>query len=192
MPRKYTRPSLDERLWSRVLKSEGCWTWTGKLHASGYGLIYDTDGRDLRAHRVAWELTTGEPIPDGWRVGHVCDNPPCVRNDDVGTYEVDGVIYERHGHLWLATHRANMLDMIAKGRSAAIGVAGEMNPSRRLPEQAIRGERHVWAKLTEDAVRTIRARYAAGGIFQRELADEYGVAQSEISRAINGRGWKHV
>lgn len=46
--------------------------------------------------------------------------------------------------------------------------------------------------LTPEAVRDIRARYNAGGITQRELGLEYGVAQSAISYAIRGINWAHV
>jgi hypothetical protein len=48
------------------------WARDGK----GYGLKY-LHGRNLRAHRWAWELAHG-PIPDGMLVCHTCDNPPCV------------------------------------------------------------------------------------------------------------------
>jgi plasmid maintenance system antidote protein VapI len=40
----------------------------------------------------------------------------------------------------------------------------------------------------EDA-RAIRARYRAGGVLQRELAEEYGVSQVAISLIITGKSW---
>ena len=45
-------------------------------------------------------------------------------------------------------------------------------------------------KLTMEAVRDIRTRYAAGGIFQRELAEEYGVSAGQISMVCSGRAWR--
>jgi hypothetical protein len=55
-----------------------------------------------------------------------------------------------------------------------------------------RGERHGRAKLTEDDVRAIRRRHAAGGISQQSLADEYGVKQTVVSQIIRRKRWAHV
>lgn len=55
-----------------------------------------------------------------------------------------------------------------------------------------RGEDHAQVKLTEDRVRSIRARYAAGGILMRELAEESGVSLTNIHAIIHRRSWKHV
>lgn len=54
------------------------------------------------------------------------------------------------------------------------------------------GESHRTAKLTTDAVRLIRSKYAAGGISQRQLADEFGVKPETISFVIRRITWKHV
>ncbi len=35
-------------------------------------------------------------------------------------------------------------------------------------------------------------RYALGGITHRELADEYGVSQITVQRALNHQTWKHI
>ena len=45
------------------------------------------------------------------------------------------------------------------------------------------------ASLTWEQVRQIRSRYEAGGISQRALAAEYGVAQSAIWRIVTYRSW---
>lgn len=91
-----------------------CWVWTGcHLASGGYGQI-GLSGRSRRAHRLSWELATGESIPPRMTILHVCDNPPCVRNDDVGTYEVAGRVLPRRGHLALGTHQDNMRDLSEK------------------------------------------------------------------------------
>lgn len=54
-----------------------------------------------------------------------------------------------------------------------------------------RGESHAFAKLTEDDVRQIRARVAAGES-QNALAREFKVARSAIYQVISGRSWRHV
>ena len=58
--------TLEQRLWSRVVKSAGCWLWTGARgggHAA-YGQVL-RDGKKCSAHRVAYELQYG-PAPDGF------------------------------------------------------------------------------------------------------------------------------
>lgn len=117
------------RLWARVNKTEDCWDWTGGIDPNGYGCM--TLASVLtRTHRLAWELATEAAIPSGKLIGHTCDRRICVRNDDFGVYIVNGVEYERHGHLWLATHDANAADRVAKGRSAT----GHRNGSWKMAE----------------------------------------------------------
>jgi hypothetical protein len=72
-------------------------------------------GKVLRVHRAAWEQVAS-PLTPSQPILHTCDVPACFRNDDIGTYTVRGETYERHGHLYLATHKANTHDMIDKGR----------------------------------------------------------------------------
>jgi hypothetical protein len=51
----------------------------------------------------------------------------------------------------------------------------------------------VWtAKLKPAQVLEIRTRYAAGGISQEKLAEDYGVKQTVISDIILRKIWKHV
>jgi hypothetical protein len=71
-------------------------------------------------------------------------------------------------HLFLGTNTDNIKDRVAKGRSG-----------------------HTNAKLTPERAHDIRRRYAAGGIFQRELAAEYGVTRSCVQHVIHGNSWRH-
>jgi predicted XRE-type DNA-binding protein len=52
------------------------------------------------------------------------------------------------------------------------------------------GERNGRAKLTWDAVREIRWRYATRCITQAQLADEFGVTQITVSSIVRGKTWK--
>lgn len=45
-------------------------------------------------------------------------------------------------------------------------------------------------KLTPGDVDAIRRRYAAGGITQQRLAEQYGVTQPNIHAIVNGRSWR--
>lgn len=57
---------------------------------------------------------------------------------------------------------------------------------------SLQGEPHPSAKLTDDAVRAIRASYSPGLISQRDLAELFGVTQQMIARILTGRAWAHV
>ncbi len=79
-----TSASLTERLWRRVVKTDGrddsCWLWTGAHNPSGYGTINPgpgSRGNKLMTHRVSWELMHG-PITHGQTVDHLCGMPLCV------------------------------------------------------------------------------------------------------------------
>ncbi|KKM57077.1 hypothetical protein LCGC14_1550940 [marine sediment metagenome] len=69
-----------------------------------------------------------------------------------------------------------MRDMVSKGRRIFEGKRGELNAR---------------SKLTEDQVRRIHRDYS-GGVFQRELANEYGVCVDLIKRIISGKLWPHL
>jgi len=72
------------------------------------------------------------------------------------------------------------------------GTPTENQRDRRRDGTMLLGDRHPTAKLTEAAVRELRARYAAGGVVHRELAAEYGVAEPTIAKVIARRSWRHV
>lgn len=54
-----------------------------------------------------------------------------------------------------------------------------------------KGSRNGMSKISDDNVRVLRKRNAAGES-TRSLAKEFGVSQSTVSHAICGRLWKHV
>lgn len=113
MPGRRNR-SFADRFWSKVEKSDGCWTWMAALHESGYGII-GLGGRGAgvdRAHRVSWRMHFGE-IPKGMFVCHRCDNPKCVRPE----------------HLFLGTAKDNSDDKWKKGRATPPPrLLGDANP----------------------------------------------------------------
>lgn len=65
------------KFWRRVEKTPGCWLWRGSVGHWGYGQWQPSRGKNLRAHRVAWELTNG-PVPHGLVLDHLCRNKLCV------------------------------------------------------------------------------------------------------------------
>lgn len=54
------------------------------------------------------------------------------------------------------------------------------------------GSTNALSKLSEDQVAELRRRYAIGGVTQQQLADDSGVSQSTIRKAIHGLTWKTV
>ncbi len=113
---------LDVRFWRHVKKVEGdgCWEWQGCLYDGGYGL-FRLDGRNQRATRVAWLILHG-PIPEGIKVLHTCDNPPCVRPD----------------HLFLGTDADNARDKMLKGRARWGAHLGEANACAKLTAELVK------------------------------------------------------
>lgn len=73
---KLPEPSVAERFWEKVHKTETCWLWIGAISSTGYGTI-SIDGRRQGAHRLSLALA-GVEIPDGYDVDHLCRTPPCV------------------------------------------------------------------------------------------------------------------
>lgn len=82
----------------------------------------------------------------------------------------------RPDHLFLGTALANTQDMDRKGRRVAKGAPGERNHN---------------ARLTEDDVRAIRSRRAAGETC-RSLAADFGVSPPLISYIVSRKSWSHV
>lgn len=66
---------LEERLWPRVEKTDGCWNWTGAT-SKGYGRIA-RHGKDELVHRVVYEMLVGA-VPEGLQLDHLCRNRACV------------------------------------------------------------------------------------------------------------------
>lgn len=189
---------MMERLWARVNKNGPipphraeygeCWEFTGRPNPQGYGTIYRHFPDRVLTHRATWEEATDETLTSLDVIGHICDNPPCVRNDEPGWYAVAGVLLPRRGHLFKGAHTDNVADAKQKGRTAL----GERNGARTHPERVLRGAAAPWSKVTEDQVREIRRRYAAGGVTQTALGLEYGLHNVTISEIVLRKKWRHV
>jgi hypothetical protein len=187
--RRESQP-VESRLWLKVSQQGPipkhraeygpCWPWTGQINGQGYGRIYRHFPDAVLTHRLAWEIATGETLTTDDVIGHVCDIRHCVRNDDEGSYEVGDIRLPRRGHLFKGTHIDNQADMVAKNRH------------RPYVFPILRGSAAPWAKLTEDDIREIRHRYAAGGVTQTALGLEFGVHNVTISEIVLRKKWQHV
>lgn len=158
---------LADRFWAKVLKTESCWLWQAQTNNKGYGVFmyYSKTlrraSRQMYAHRCAWTLTKGD-IPEGLRVLHRCDNPPCCNPD----------------HLFLGTQRDNMRDCAAKGRQRTVNPFQKGHP--------ILGR--AGCELTDEQVRAIRIDRRPDAV----IGAEVGLHRVSIWKIKTGRSWRHL
>lgn len=71
---------------------------------------------------------------------------------------------------------------------------GDRHWSTRHPDRVRSGESHPRAggKLTAEQVQEIRRRYKAGGVTQKQLAEEFGVGLLAINQICTGKSWTHL
>lgn len=95
--------------------------------------------------------------------------------DQVVCHKCDNRKCVRPNHLFIGTQKDNFDDMVFKGRAVFA-----------------RGEAKNFAKLTEVAVRAIRAAYRPGEVRHKDLAAQYGVSQGLISMILARKIWTHI
>jgi DNA-binding XRE family transcriptional regulator len=201
-----------ERYVDRTSTPDGCHLWTGPLFQTGYGRV-KYDGVEQLAHRWGYRHYVG-PISEGLVVRHTCDVKRCQNP----THWVIGTVAdnnrdrdergrtsrgESHGTAKLTDEEVIQIrDRYASGGVSQQDLANEFGLSQVSISDIVRhvNWRHLGgpladsgnAKLSEADVIQIRARYAAGGVSQQALADQFGVSQYTISCTVRRRSWKQV
>lgn len=155
--------TFPKRFWSKVIKTDGCWIWTGAID-QGYGGIYHGMSKhagktNIRAHVASWILHFG-PIPKGFCICHKCDVKTCCNPE----------------HLFCATQGDNIRDAYKKGRI-------QHDPA------TLAGDRTPLAKLTWEQVHLIRSLWP-NKCSQRQLAKRFHIARSNIFRIVHNMIWK--
>lgn len=188
-----------------------CWPWVGTVNkATGYGeaSIGPRGATERwRAHRLSFFLLKG-PLADDLVVMHSCDNRRCVNPShlSLGTSadNVDDMMSKgRHvAHNALKTHCAyghplsgnNVVLRKRGGRDCRACIIVRHRAARKAKREAIiqtGGAVRPVRLLTEELVRQIRQRYAAGESMG-QIATSLGVNRATASDAAFGRLWKHV
>ena len=71
--------SPEDRFWSKVQVTPGCWLWLGAPNEDGYGQ-YAFQEKNWLAHRLSYTLLVG-PIPESLTLDHTCRVRHCVNPD---------------------------------------------------------------------------------------------------------------
>lgn len=152
------RESLTDRFWPKVKvgSDDECWEWQAFRNPNGYGMI-----------GVGSTVDGTKRVALAHRVAWELTNGPIPDDVKVRHLVCDNPPCCNPAHLALGTHADNAADKMAKGRHRAS--PGEANGS---------------SKLTDEQRRIIRERYAAGGISQCQLASDFHVDQTTISRIV--------
>lgn len=69
--------TVEQRFWIKVSKTEACWQWLGAVGGHTYSNFWDGE-KTRRAHTFSYELHTGEKVPRGMHLDHLCRNRTCV------------------------------------------------------------------------------------------------------------------
>lgn len=155
--------------WSHVTVKgpEECWEWNGSITNKGYGRFLIRRNKKCSsygAHRLSWFFQHREDPMDK-SVLHKCDNPKCCNPN----------------HLFLGDQKANIQDMIQKGRRA---------PGLRPITET--GTAHWNNKLTEQQVQEIRLCCRNRTFTHADLAAQYEVSIALIDAISSGRLWKQL
>ena len=154
-------PSLADRFWMKVEKSDGCWLWKGVFDGVGYGQL-GFNYKHVEAHRLSWEIHHGQ-IPEGAWVLHKCDVRACVRPD----------------HLFLGTHQDNVDDAVSKGRH----LSGEQCHFSKATWALVEEARRLYA-IDRTPVKRGRGKYR-----QIDIARILRLPHPCVKAIVMGRTW---
>ena len=94
--------TADDIFLSKIVLDDvtGCRNWTGPVNDMGYG-VTTARGIFVFAHRLAYQLASGSPIPHGLIIMHTCNNRMCCNPE----------------HLKIGTKKENSAQMVLDGRA---------------------------------------------------------------------------
>jgi hypothetical protein len=139
-----------------------CILFTGCLNNRGYGQVR-RKGKTFLAHRVAYTEHHGIPLSE--------------LRGLVIRHRCDTPKCVNPDHLVIGTQKQNIGDAIERGR--------------HVPPPHKTGENVGTSVLTETDVKEIK-RLLRLGVYQRVIAERFGVSQVQISHIKLGKQWSHV
>lgn len=191
----------------------GCLEWVGSLSKSGYAQIWVTGLGCSRAHRVVWALNHGDP--GEMSVCHECDNPKCIDIDHLwlGSHlenmkdchkKLRGAYGNRSGNSKLTTEQCLLivsdertLKSIADHYDVSIytifcikkGITwGKLTGKEFTKEGCKKGVECKSSKITDSDVIEI----FKDSRRQCDIAEAYGIGQSQVSRIKNRQNWTDI
>ena len=181
-----------------------CWIWTAADNGA-YGVYWFELGVGPQgyAHRFAWQVANGQTIPEGLTIDHLCKRTLCVNPAHLELVTMAENILRGDSPMAINARKTHC----PKGHPYDSGNTRVRNGSRFCKEcdrsshrekARAEGARPIGSfrphntKLTEEDVRVIRRRYAAGEISQSQLAREFEVAQTLVSAIVRRRIWDDV
>lgn len=150
-----------EDIRGRCRMVDGHWIWAGALRPDGraniYGPDYTKGGMKTQiGPRAVWHVSTGKPIPNGWRVYGNCDEPACVNPAHI-----------------------ECTSPVARGKHVQETGALKGSPRRILANRAIGRKR---ATLTPALIAEIQLSPETGV----QLTARLGIGRATISKARRG------
>ena len=143
----------------RATESE-CWLWEGATAGMGYGVV-SIEGKSFRVARHIYRLFVG-PVTPEQVVMHTCDTPACCNP----------------AHLKVGTHKDNMLDREAKGRTRGMFYDGD-DVRRKGGKMTA-----LWAKQ----IRFLKPL----GFTNGDLATAYGCGEGNVQQIVTYKTWRDV
>lgn len=141
-----------------VAQTDTCWLWTGARTVKGYPVY-----RGRYAHRTAVEYATGQTIPAGMQVDHLCHVLHCVNplhlqvvtnrenaENRAGAYRssqsgVRGVSWHRRAGKWIVQvtsggvlYYGGLFDDITAAEATAVALRNELMTNNTLDRKALR------------------------------------------------------
>lgn len=148
------------------------------------------NGKDIDTHRLVWEQANG-PIPAGLVVHHINGDKRDNRLENLAlmTPAAHSALHNnKHQRVKACEVCRREFEPAPTKRKRARTCSPEC---MKALQSKIAKERTAGKRLTPDMVREARRRFADGET-ATAIAEEWGVDNSGLSRAIKGELWGHV
>lgn len=163
--------------------------------------------RELGVHLLKIHSTTAEDYKSAhgipWRRGLTGCDTKAMRRELGAKNMADGIFTPATPELSAKARATAKRKAPPVRRAMALARLAELNADKDGSDAALRraaaerkaagvplntGERHRWAKLTDEQVDEIRARLKAGAETQKQIAAAYGVGEDYVRQINTGKG----